>query len=437
MDKPTPQDFERFDHFVGFDWAHDKHHVAVVDRSGQVMLQLPVEQTAEGWATLREKLASRGQVAVAIETNCGPAVERLLEMGHSVYPMNPKAAQRYRDRKAPSGVKDDVLDAWSFADALRTDGHGWRQLQPDDEHTRLLRMLCRDEITLIEQRTALVNQLRAALYEYYPAALEAFDQWTTPSAWEFVVRFPTPAKLVAAGKRQWQKFFHIHHLYQPEMAQRRMAIFARANQFASSSSAVTTAKSLLAVSLAKQLRTLEVQLKEYRKQIQELFDDHPDHDLFDSLPGAGSKLAPRLLGELGAQRQLFESPEALQCYAGTAPVTRQSGKRRFVSVRWMCNRVLRATVHLWADLSRPQCAWAEAYYQHKRKQGKSHATALRCLGQRWLRILWKMWQDRTPYDEATHLLHQVRHGSWVIGLLPKAPRAHAVNAQAPALRGGA
>jgi transposase len=416
MDNTCVLEFEKFQHFAGFDWAKQAHEVVVVDCRGSVVLQQSVDHTAEGWAKLREKLAPFEQLAVAIETNQGPAVERLIEMGVSVYPMNPKAAERYRDRKAPSGVKDDHLDAWSFADALRTDGHGWRSLRPDDEDTRLLRLLCRDEISLIEQRTAFVNQLQAALHEYYPAALEAFDEWATEGPWNFIRQFPTPAILVKAGKRQWRKFLAAHRLNRPETADKRMEIFARADQFASTSSAVTTAKSLLAVSLAKQLRTLEAQLKEYRRQIQDLFEKHPDHDIFDSLPGAGPKIAPRLLGEMGAQRDRFDTHEALQCVAGTAPVTKQSGRTRFVSVRWMCNSTLRATVHMWADLSRHQCAWAQAYYQHKRQQGKRHATALRCLGQRWLKILWKMWHDRVPYDEARHMRDQVKHGSWVMAL---------------------
>jgi len=410
--------FEEFQHFAGFDWAKNEHQIVVVDRKGSIVFQQTVAQTAEGWAMLREKLAPFGKPAVAIETNYGPAVERLLEMGLSVYPMNPKAAERYRDRKAPSGVKDDFLDAWSFADALRTDGHAWRVLQPDDENTRLLRMLCRDEIGLIEQRTAFVNQLQEALYTYYPAVLEAFDDWTAEGPWNFVLQFPTPAILVKAGKRQWRQFLASHRMNRPETADKRMAIFARADQFASSSSAMTAAKSLLAMTLAKQLRTLEAQIKEYRRKIEDLFSSHPDHDIFDSLPGAGPKLAPRLLAEIGSVRERFEEHESLQCIAGTAPVTRQSGKTRFVSVRWMCIATLRATVHLWANLSRQECAWAQAYYQQKRQQGKGHATALRCLGQRWLKILWKMWKEHTPYDEARHMRDQVKHGSWVIALQP-------------------
>jgi len=415
--------FAELEHFAGFDWATEKHDVVVVDHAGQVVLTLTFPDTAEGWAQLREQLAPLGKVGVAIETSRGPAVERLLAAGWTVFPMNPKAAERFRDRKAPSGVKDDRLDAWSFADALRTDGHAWRPLRPEDPQTQLLRLLCRDEIGLIEQRTALVHQLKQALYEYYPAALEAFDDWTVPAAWEFVARFPTPAALAQAGPRRWQKFLHVQRLYCPTTAEKRLAIFARAAEFVNPSEAVTTAKSLLATTLVNQLRTLAAQLKEYRRRIEQAFGDHPDADLFNSLPGGGKKLAPRLLGELGANREVFASAEALQCYAGTAPVTQQSGKTRFVHVRRACNKVLRTTVHLWADESRHKCAWADAYYQQKKAQGQSHAQALRCLGQRWLKILWRMWQDRRPYDEARHMVNLAKSGSWVLGLTPPAAPA--------------
>jgi len=409
---------QQFSLFAGFDWASDHHDIVAVDPDGQIVLDLTIEDAAEGWAGLQEKFAQLvGQdlsaVAVAVETCNGPAVERLLEMGCGVYPLNPKAAQRYRDRKSPMGAKCDRLDAWSFGDALRTDGHGWRRLQADDPLTQELRILCRDEVQLIQQRTALVCQLKQALHEYYPAALEAFDDWTVPSAWAFVAKFPTPQALVKAGKRNWEKFLHTHRLARPERYAQRLEIFARADRFCGKQ-AVTNAKSRLAAAILAQLRVLGKQLDTYRKAIETLFGRHPDNDIFGSLPGAGQKLAPRLLSEFGQDRERFPKAEAIQCYAGTAPVTKQSGKSRVVRIRRGCNKFLRAALHLWADLSRHQCAWAQAYYQAKRRQGQSHACALRCLGQRWLKILWKMWQTRTAYDEALHMRNQVRHGSWVI-----------------------
>jgi transposase IS116/IS110/IS902 family protein len=167
------------------------------------------------------------------------------------------------------------------------------------------------------------------------------------------------------------------------------------------------------------LRTLQKQLEEYRRAIEKLFAQHPDHDLFGSLPGAGAKLAPRLLSEIGSDREQYPDAQGLQCMAGTAPVSFESGKTKRAKIRWHCNRHLRHAVHLWADCSRKFCAWAGTYYQAQRDNGKSHACALRCLGQRWLKILWKMWQSRQPYDETVHALNQQRHGSWVLQLKPK------------------
>lgn len=192
--------------------------------------------------------------------------------------------------------------------------------------------------------------MRAALREYYPTALQAFDDWTLRGAWAFVERLCTPQALVAAGKRRWEKFLHAHKLYHSqETYARRLTRFAAPEQFCGTA-AVTNAKNLLARSLAIPLRVLEDHLDEYRQRIGERFGQHPDHDLFGSLPGVGPKLAPRLLSALGDQRTRFESHESLQCHAGTAPVTRQSGRSRKTRIRRACQTTLRATVHLWANL---------------------------------------------------------------------------------------
>ena len=412
--------------FVGFDWAGDHHDVVLVDQHGKIVEDFRFDDTAEGWQLLVKKLNKHPDPAVAIETSGGMTVQRLLEAGYVVYPVNPKAAKRYRERKAPSGTKTDHLDAWSLADALRLDGHTWRQLKADDPLTVELRLLCRDEVTLIEQRTALVCQLRSALHEYYPVVLDAFEDWTLRSAWAFVEAFPTSEALAKAGKRKWEKFLHAHKLYRPETYRKRLDLFARAETFCGNK-ATTGAKSMLAVALAGQLRVLQSHLDKFRKKIEELFAQHPDHDLFGSLPGAGEKLAPRLLAELGDDRDRFDSPQALQCYAGTAPVSFESGKIKRVRFRRACQKALRHSVHLWANLSRATCPWAEAYYRKKRDEGQTHACALRCLGQRWLKILWNqqaglpVWQTHRPYDAELHQRNQVRHGSWVIALTTATP----------------
>jgi hypothetical protein len=236
---------------------------------------------------------------VAIETNQGAAVDQLLQRAYTVYPVNPIASQSYRQRKAPSGTKTDHLDSWGLADALRVDGHGWKPLQPMDPLAQQLRLLCRDEVALIQERTGLVNQLQQALVEFYPVALESFDDWTLPSTWDFVIEFPNPTALVQAGQRRWERFLHVHKLWRPDTTEKRLALFARADQF-HASDPITRAKSQLAVSLCKLLRTLQQQLDEYRKAIEALFRTHPittssaaclaPHELW--LPGSWRPSAP-------------------------------------------------------------------------------------------------------------------------------------------------
>jgi transposase len=209
---------------------------------------------------------------------------------------------------------------------------------PRTRSLKELRRLCRDEVTLIEQRTAFILQLRQALAEYYPTALEAFEDWTSPSSWMFIQRFPTPQLLQQAGKRQWEKFLHSRHLRHAQSGPRRMELFAHAPDFGGSAP-TAQAKSQLALSLVAVLFAVEKQLGIYRKRIEELFSRHPDHDLFGSLPGAGPKLAPRLLSEIGDDRNRFgDEPQALQCLAGTAPVTRRTGKARGEPPRWPCQQ---------------------------------------------------------------------------------------------------
>jgi transposase len=406
-------------HYAGFDWARDHHDVVIVDRAGQIVADLRFEHSLAGWQQFREQLNHHPGLAVAIETAQGAAIDQLLQLDCAVYPVNPLSAKSYRQRQAPSGNKTDRLDAWSMAEALRLEGQGWKALQRLDPLTQQLQLLCRDEIGLIEQRTALVNQLQQALCEYYPAALQAFEDWTQPFCWDFIVQFPTPEKLAAAGRRRWEKFLHTHKLWRPETSATRLTIFQQADQFCGSP-AVTSAKSWLALSLVRVLQALQRQLDGYRRQIEALFKQHPDHDLFGSLPGVAQTLGPRLLGEAGGDPRRFEDPAALQAIAGTAPVSFQSGQIHRVHVRYRCNKVLRHTVHLWAQCALRVCPWAETYYQQKRAEGKSHACALRCLGQRLLKILWKMLQTRKPYDADLHARNQKQHGSWVLTLMKPA-----------------
>ncbi len=402
-------------HFAGFDWADDHHDIVIIDAEGAIVTDFRIAHSQAGWEQFRERIQAYPSLAFAVETRHGLVIDQLVTSGCTVYPVHPISAASYRKRKAPSGCKTDAIDAWALAAALRTEGQDWKAIAPNDPQAEQLRLLCRDEVRLIQQRTLLVNQLEATLKEYYPAAVEAFDRLTLPAAWDFILQFPTPQQLVAAGKRRWEKFLHTHRLWRPETAGPRLEVFARADQFCGRAP-VTAAKSQLALSLAHLLKTLQLQIDHYHEQIQALYRQHANYPLFESLPGAGPLLAPRLLAELSLNPERFSDPAALQAIAGTAPVSYQSGQIHRTKIRRHCDKHLRCVLHLWTNNSRRKCGWASIYYQHKRAEGKSHACALRCLAQRWLKIIWKMQSTHRPYDAELHQQNQLKHGSWVLTL---------------------
>jgi transposase len=344
--------------------------VVIVSGSGKIVADFQIEHT-QGWQRWREQVAALGPgLAACVETSQGFVVEQLLESGVAVYPISTTSAKGYRQRKVPSGNKTDHVDAWSLADALRVDGHGWKALAKEDPLVAELRLLCRDEVALIEERTALINQLQSAGGLVSPAALVAVEDGALPRAWGVGEAFPTPQALASAGKRKWEKFLHTERLARPQTYEKRMEIFAHATGFVSGQ-ALTRAKSRLALARVRMLRVLQSQIDSYRAEIEKLFAQHPDHDLFGSLPGAGPKIAPRLLGEIGSDRSRFEDPSALQCLAGTAPVSYQSGQIHKVYLWRHCNKLLRYAVHLWANLSRQSCPWAAVYYEQLRTRGKA------------------------------------------------------------------
>lgn len=358
------KEWKEITYYVGFDWAHDHHDVVIVDRRGQIVADFEIQHTAAGWQRWNQQVAAlgAGAVAVCVETSQGLIIEQLLEGGVNVYPIAPVSSKAYRERKASSGTKTDRLDAWSLADALRLDGQGWKVLAKEDPLVAELRLLCRDEVALIEERTALVNQLQSALEQYYPAAREAFEDWTLPGGLGVCRSLSHPDGVACSRPTEMGKVPPRDKLARPQTYGKRLEIFARANEFRRHGGAHPHQEPPGARP-HPMLRVLQTQIEAYRAEIEKLFAKHPDHQLFGSLPGAGPQIAPRLLGEIGSDRARFDEPSALQALAGTAPVSYQSGQIHKVYVRRRCNKSLRATIHLWANLSRRASPWAALYYQ--------------------------------------------------------------------------
>ena len=276
---------------------YDHHAVVIVDRAGLIVADFEIEHNASGWQRWREQVAALGPgVAACVETSQGVVIEQLLESGVSLYPISPVSSQAYRERKAPSGNKTDHVDAWSLADALRVDGHGWRTLAKEDPLCRTAAALPRRG-GLNRERTALVNQLQSALHEYYPAALEAFEDWTLPAPGLLSKPSPllrrSPRQGNANGKSSSTAISLSGRKPMPNAWKssrgERVRLWRSAHPHQEPTGADLHADA-----------ALQNQIEAYRAEIEKLFAQQPDHDLFGSLPGAGPKIAPRLLSEINS-----------------------------------------------------------------------------------------------------------------------------------------
>jgi len=354
---------------------------------------------------------------VAVETTRSLMVQKLLDGGWTVYPVNPKLSHAWREGWRVAAPKTDRTDARVLAEGLRQYQAHLRPLKPDDPRTRELKILCADESRLIGHRTALVNQLQAALREYYPQARAWFDDWAKPTSWDFVLAFSTPEALAQASRKKLYGFLKSHYIGIQPIWQERVDGRSRRPAWPSDEATVE-AKRFLAVALAKELRTLQASLDLYRERIEALYGDQPDASLFDSLPGVGPKIGPRLLSHFGTDRSRFDSAEGIEQLGGAVPVTKQSGRSRGVHMRRQCQKEFRNTLHQWCFLTLERSAWARAFYDHCREVGQSHALALRNLGRKWIRILYRMWKDHVAYDEGRYLASLIRHRSPLVQHIP-------------------
>ena len=389
---------------LGVDWADQTHAVWVVDESGAKITAHAVAHTAEGlgeWGRALDEWRAQGiGLWAAIERPDGRVVDFLLDHGVVVYPVNPKALDRARDRFRQSGSKSDPFDARVLADFLRTDHAHLRPLQPSSEAAQELKLLTEDCQRHIRQQTRLVNQLTATLKAYYPRALEVAEV-TSALAREFLPAYPTPEALTALTERQWQRWARAHRL--PEARTGELWVVLRQPQLPVPAH-VVRAKARLMQSLLEQLKPVVAAVAQYRKAIDDFFASIPTAQWARTLPiGKHGVTAPTLWARLGDAPGRWESFRHLQAHAGTVPVTKRSGKQRVVQFRFACDKALRYVVDQVAYLSLLSSAWARLYYDQQRARGHSHRQALRALGAKWLKIIFVMWQRQVPYDEQYHL----------------------------------
>jgi hypothetical protein len=385
---------------IGLDGADTPHDVEVMDQQGKRVGVRRFAHSYEGLNALKECVLSRApspeHLAWIVETNHGLLITFLLEAGIPVDPVNPKVANQLR--KA-AGAKTDRIDAHRLSKMGRFHLDELRCLEPDSPKVAELKTLTRDQDGLVQMQTRPLSQLTACLKEYYPAALNLWSSLQQRSTVLFLQTYPTPQAVEAASLEEI-------------VASLRKGKHPRARQVAATiwqevhrpqlqaSEIIVRTKSRLMLSLVRQLLVAIEEIAHYEKEIQTLFLTHPDQLLWSSLPGALTRLAPRLLAEWGDDRRREAFANSVQTLAGTGPVPFQSGNFAKAHKRLACLKPLRNVLHQFARATTRQQAWARDYYQRKRAEGKSHSMAVRALANIRVRIMYRMWQDQACYQPA-------------------------------------
>lgn len=396
---------------LGIDWARCKHDLTLMQQDGQIIQRMQVTHDAAGLQQLAQAVAQYqpdpGNVRVAIEMHDGAMLAWLLNQGYTVYGINPKSAQRARDRYRPAGGKDDASDAFILADMLRTDRGSLRAIQPDSDATLELRSLVELRASRVHERTALFHRLRARLDEWCPDLSQLCNDFNRIWQRRLLEQYPLQQDLHQTHGRTLNTFIQKHRLGH-ETAERIKAARQATPMFIPEP--MHASLRLDIQHLLAQIELLMQAITQLDERIEQKLSEHPDAQVFDSLPVKGTNTIATLLAGFGEEREHSPSHRQRAAAWGVAPLTIQSGKHRSVRRRHAANQTLnQALMHFAFNTAFTAGCWASDFYQRKRAEGKAHYTALRCLAQRWLKILHRMWKDRVPYDEKLHRKNQQEH----------------------------
>jgi transposase len=390
--------------FVGIDWASEEHAVCVLDAAGQRVVSFTIAHGRDGFEKLVRRLAALGpvgQLPVAIERPDGRLVDVLLETGHPVVPVSPNAIKAWREAEVVSGAKDDSGDAEVIAEYLRLRGHKLTVLAPFSGETRALRAVVRARDDLVQQRVAAHNQLEACLDAFWPGAKVIFADVTSGIALAFLERYPTPACARSLGDKRMQAFL-TKHGYSGRRSAGELVERLRAASEGILDGPEPEARRDAVLGYVRVIRALNRSIKDLDRSVAAHLGEHPDNEIFTSLPRSGRINAAQMLAEWGDCREAYDGPEAVAALAGTAPVTKKSGKYKAVQFRWACDKRFRQAMTTFADNSRHASPWAADVYKRAIARGCDHPHAVRVLARAWIRVIWRCWINRAPYDPARH-----------------------------------
>jgi transposase len=399
---------------IGLDWADKEHDLCLRPGAGAPAEFSTVQHTPQAlidWIVgLRTRFAG-APVLICTEQSRGPLINFLLQ--HDFVQLclpNPKSVARFREAFRPSGAKDDVHDGEVLCEMGRHHADQFPRWRPNSPSTRLVQALVERRRKVVDDRTRLVLELQATLKLAYPLALELFEDLAAPMVLAFLAKWPSFAELKRARSQTIRELFYVHNSRSEERIKKRLQTIAGAKPLTEDLAAVQSAR-LATLDLVRRLRAVQEGIDDYDEAIAENVREHPDAFIFESLPGAGPVMAPRLLAAFGDDRARFASAKEPQQYFGIAPITVQSGRSRAVYFRTGCPKFLRQSIHEYAGLSLCYCAWAKNYVEALKARGKTHQQAVRSLGFKWLRIIFRMWKDRVAYDETKYLGSLKRRGS--------------------------
>lgn len=355
-------------------------------------------ENIDAWVNETLRLAGGQPIAIMLEQSRGALIYALMfREDVLLYPINPKQLARYRE-SYPGGGKNDPTDARYLARMLRERITTLKAWQPDDEQTRLIANLTQQRRKIVDRQTKLRQQLTAVLKSYFTVVLELFGkQRQLPLLLTVLSRWPDPRKLRRADRRLIQRVLSNHGI-RNEQQQKQVIERIRSAQLLTRDSALIIPSAMEAKLLANQIQQAQKTIGEFDSAIAEAMDQHPDAHLFTNLRGSGDVMAPRLLCAFGSQRDRWEDADQLGSFSGIAPVTIKSGKSCGVYRRYACPKFLRQTFHEFADWARRYCPWSKARYCMLRDKGMKHHAAVRKIARSWIRILFRVWKTRVPFD---------------------------------------
>lgn len=395
-----------FQILIGIDWADRKHDICEIDLGSRTINQHVIEASPKGihdWVNTLKVKYPNGRFAVGCELTKGPLVYALEQHDQVViFPINPSTVAKYREAFTHSGAKDDPTDAYLQAEILQKHLNKLTPITPQSPQIRALSRLVEGRRKLVQDRVNLSNRITALLKNYYPQVLQWFSDKDTVIFCDFIAKWPSLEAAQRARASTLLKFFNEHNVRYPTTIEQRIEAIKTAIPLTRDSGIIEPNKMLVGM-LIKQLRLLIGSIEQLDREIKQRYRAQQDRVIFDSFPGAGPQLAPRLMVAFGNNRDRYDTAADVQKYAGVAPVLERSGQKSWVHWRYSCPKFLRQTFIEWAGQSVRFSFWAKAYYQQQINKGKHHNAAIRALAFKWIRIAFRCWKSRTPYNESKYL----------------------------------